>query len=83
MNPPAPAGRGLGRGGRPFDPKILTEREHPLPNPPPQGGGDEVVDTVRTVIEAVRAGELDAAIEEAAGTRVGLKRTKSRASASA
>ena len=47
------------------------------------GEQDKLVDTVRTVIEAVRAGELDAAIEEAAGTRVGLKRTKSRSSASA
>ena len=44
---------------------------------------EKLVDTVRTVIEAVRAGELDALIEEAAGTRVGLKRTKSRSSASA
>ena len=43
---------------------------------------EKLVDTVRTVIEAVRAGELDALIEEAAGTRVGLKRTKSRSSAS-
>ena len=41
------------------------------------------MDIIGTVIEAVRAGELDAAIEEAAGTRVGLKRTKSRSSASA
>ena len=47
------------------------------------GERDKLVDTIRTVIEAVRAGELDAAIEEAAGTRVGLKRTKSRATATA
>ena len=47
------------------------------------GEQDNLVDTIHTVIEAVRAGELDAAIEEAAGTRVGLKRTKSRSSASA
>ena len=47
------------------------------------GEQDNLVDTIHTVIEAVRAGELDAAIEEAAGTRVGLKRTKSRSSSSA
>ena len=47
------------------------------------GERDKLVDIIGTVIEAVRAGELDAAIEEAAGTRVGLKRTKSRSSASA
>ena len=47
------------------------------------GEQDKLVDIIGTVIEAVRAGELDAAIEEAAGTRVGLKRTKSRSSASA
>ena len=47
------------------------------------GERDNLVDTIHTVIEAVRAGELDAAIEAAAGTRVGLKRTKSRSSASA
>ena len=47
------------------------------------GERDKLVDIIGTVIEAVRAGELDAAIEEAAGTRVGLKRIKSRSSASA
>ncbi len=47
------------------------------------GEQDKLVDIIGTVIEAVRAGELDAAIEAAAGTRVGLKRTKSRSSASA
>jgi len=47
------------------------------------GEQENLVDIIGTVIEAVRAGELDALIEEAAGTRVGLKRTKSRSSASA
>ncbi len=47
------------------------------------GEQENLVDIIGTLIEAVRAGELDAAIEEAAGTRVGLKRTKSRSSASA
>jgi hypothetical protein len=47
------------------------------------GERDKLVDTIRTVIEAVRAGELDAAIEGAAGTRVGLKRSKTRATAAA
>jgi len=47
------------------------------------GERDRLVDIIGTVIEAVRAGELDAAIEEAADTRVGLKRAKSRAAATA
>ena len=47
------------------------------------GEQENLVDIIGAVIEAVRAGELDALIEEAAGTRVGLKRTKSRPSASA
>ena len=42
------------------------------------GERDKLVDTIHTVIEAACAGKLDTAIEEAAGTRVGFKRTKPR-----